>query len=294
MRQLRHGSSAQPIHFDLPAEWDPTLLSALSVAVNDRDGAVLMSADAATLYTATTLDGAVSRYSDEITLASGAGALKIGDALLLVGAEGELRAIVKGWDNATKTAQLEAFTELEFADGDAVYGTFADYSLDVSDTDVYTAGIVIELIWTPTATGRIISQQVQVSNSVLDIAGLELQFQDAYERAYDAFKSPRDKFDRMVKQAERQLSNELEADGLDIQRIVNQDDITPMVMAAMARAWVMNGDKDSEDERMHIGAEYDRQIGILKKMVISTDDNQDGVEDDDEVGAHPHIFQPGW
>lgn len=296
MKQIVYGSSAAPLRIEYPPDWDPTAISGLTVTVMDRSGNELLSAQAATRYTATSVDGAVDRYSDNFTLDSGAGALSIGDPILLVGDAGKETKYIKGWDNSNKIVEIEGYTDLEYADNDSVYGCFATYALDISNTTTYTAGIIITVLWTPAGTGEPFTQQVQVSKTALAIEGLEKLFRGRWERAYNAFTQPDNRFEEMAEMAQEELINDLMAEnpGIDIHRLIDQDTAKWAVMAQMAWIWALSGDENKEDEREIIGAELEKQKKNLTARFLWLDNNQDFIEDDDETTSYQWTPTRGW
>lgn len=296
MTQIPYSSSAAPVRLEYPEEWDPAAITGLTLTVTDRGGATLLAATSVTRYTATSLNGDVDQFASSIVLDSGASNLSIGDPLLIVGILGREKVRVRGFDTATKTAELEAILQNEYDDGDSVYGCFADYSLDVSTVATFTAGMIINLIWTPTGTGGAFTQQAQIAATSLEIAGLRQYVADKYPRAYKSFSDPADKFDRMAKIAEDELTVELLASNppIAIQRIVNTDLVKASVAARMALDWAIAGDDNMEDERKVIGGEYEKHLGWLRQSVVWTDDDMDGIEDDGELRSSEPYFDNGW
>jgi hypothetical protein len=297
MDQIRYGSSAWPIRFDFPVEWTGEDVTAVTLTIEDRDGTELMAAAGLTLYTSTTLKVAVERFASTLDLADSAGSLSEGDTVKLVGIEGSETFRIKGWDAANKIAEIEGHTEYVYAIGDAVHGLFGDYSLDISDTDTFTAGLIMRFVWTPTGSGLPVTWEAQIAASALDISGLRQDFEDWFPRAYNAFTVPHDRLDRMQRIAERQLASEARADTppWDIQRVVDQQEVLDTIMVKMAMLWALNGDEQLEDERKALGEEYTARKGVLKAQALWTDDDQDGVEDDGEKASHDTpYFQKGW
>lgn len=294
MRQIPYSSSSVPIHFEFPAEWDTSLVTAVSLTITDRDGDTLMAADSATMYTATSLDGAVDRFADSIILDSGAGALVVGDMLRLYGSGGSETVRVKGYNGTTYTATLEDVLDNEYADNDVVRAVFCNYTLDVSTVATFTAGLIMNFTWTPTGSGQPVTEQAQIAKSALDISGLERRFSRVYPRAYESFTDPVDRFADMAMEAELQIEQELLSRGLDIQRIANPDSISTVIMARMAYMWTLNGDKEMEDERRVLGGEYEKQVGWLMNSPVWEDKDQDGIEDDGETTDHVPVFGKGW
>jgi hypothetical protein len=294
MRQIPFGSSAVPLKLEYPAEWDPKLVTGVTLTVLDRDGDELMAADSATVYTQTTLNADVDAFASSIVLDSGADDLEIGESLLIEGILGDEFARVKGYDTATQTAELESILENEHDSGENVWGRFCDYSLDVSTTTTYTAGILLTLLWTPTGSGGPITQQVQVAKSALDLSGLELTFSRIYPRAYKALTSTVGRFNDVSDEAERQVTFELMAEGFDIQRLIDTDSMMGPIMAKMAWLWVLNGDDNTEDERRVISGEYDTQMSMLKAAHLWVDHDQDRIEDDGEASSRERYYERTW
>lgn len=294
MEQLKYGDSSNPIRFEFPAEWDPKTITGLTLTIKDQQATELLSATAVTLFTQTTLDGAVSAYASAVTLDSGTDTPSIGDLLLIEGVEGDSVVKVKAYNSSTYTIELEEVLMNDYADGDNVYGMFGDITVDLSNTTTFPLGELLTLIWTPSGTGQPVTTTMQVSKSALDIEGLRSEFKAVYNRAYNAFVDPVDRFDVIVKKAESEIELELRAENLEIQRIVDQDAIRHVIMTKMVLIWLNDGDEKKADERTYTWKIYEQQMGVLKKLAIWADNNQDEVKDDHEVSDHLPIFERAW
>lgn len=293
MRQLRYNATV-PLRIEFPYGWYVTALSGLTLTVLDDNGVELLAADAATLYTATTLDSAATQYTSQLVLAAGAGNPSVGDAFYVLGPNGGETVRVKGYETSTKTIETDEILENAYDAGDDVYGMFGDYSLDLTTVATYTAGKIITLLWTPAGTGTPITELAQIAKTALDIVDLEKRFSTLYPRAYHAFTAPVRKVDEMAAEAETAVTMELEAVGLDIQRLIDQSIMTPAIMAKMACLWLLNGDEDKRDEREFICKEYDKQIGILKQLPLWTDQDQDLAQDAGEVAVYDWAPERTW
>lgn len=294
MKQITYNSSAHVLKLEIPAEWSAEDLTGVTVQVKDVDGVSLLDATAVTMYTPTTLDGAVSKYSNEITLADTADDVAIRDALDLVGAGGKETVRVKGYDSTTKIATLEDITRNDYDDGDSVYGLFGTYSLDTSDTDVFKLGAQLTVLWTPSGTGQQTRELYQVAKSVSDMIDLRRRFSDLYPRAYDAFTAPTERFESMVFEAEEAIKAEMASDLMNYDRIVDQSIVSIALMAKMAFLWTWNGDVEIEDERNFLELQYDKAYKRITDLPIWQDSNQDDVVDEEEVTSHTPFFERGW
>ncbi len=292
MTQIRYNHASNILRLGYPAAWDPKLITGVTLTITDRDADELLDATALTLYTSTTLDGAVERFADEIVLDSGAGSLSPGDHLLLSGVEGDEHVVVKGYDSSTYTAQLEAILDNAYADGEAVYGCWGTYTLDTTTVATWTAGLVVTLTWTPTGAGQPITWEAQIAKSSLDLSGLRLEFQDRFPRAHKAFVVTSDRFDRIAEQAERDLRYRHEAT-IDIDRAVDQARLNRAVMAEMAYIWTLSGDEKIADEYQRIMTERDEANRVLANP-FWVDGNQDLEEDAGETTTHDETPVSGW
>ena len=294
MRQILYNNANQVLRLEFPTEWDPSVMTGVTLTVEDRDSTELTAAASLTLLTDTTLAEDADRFASTIELDSGTDAVYPGDKLLIDGASGTEVVTVKGFDSTTKIVTLESILDFEHDSGDNVYGLFGTIVLDTSTVATYTAGLLLTLIWTPDSNQTVITEEAQIATAQMDIAGLEKSFSLVYPRAYKAFTEEVNRFADMAHEAETLVRTELMARNMDYNRIVDQDIVRPVLMAKMAWLWVLQGDEQQEDERAVIGAEYEKNFDLLCAQPVWTDDDQDLVEDDNETITHNHIFYSGW
>lgn len=296
LKQISYGSSDVQLAFDMPHSWDVELLTGVTVQIADRAGNELLAADACTLYTETELNAAAYQFEDQITLAATATDPVPGEMLTIIGVGAQERVIVKEYDSTAKIAKLEALLQNDFESGAAVFGNTVEYNLDISDTDTFTAGKHLVATWTPTGTGTPIKTILQVTKFEADTSDIERRFQVVYPRAYEAFTTPRNRFDQMVAEAQAKLEVEMLAEKMDYHRIVGESILPQLLMAMMARLWLLQADEDLQDEREQINSDYVALFGVLKNLPIWTDHDQDGIQNETtgEVTSHHHIFGRSW
>lgn len=298
LRRFSLGNAAEVIDLPYPLEWSPADLTGLTLNINDQDGNELMAADDATLYTEATLSVDSLRYSRDITLTEEDGALAIGDLIRIEGILGYENHTVKGWDADNLTAELEEYIDRDFEAGSTVNRLSATIEVDISDTDVFPAGKQLVLIWTPTGTGGVITEIAVVSSyRQVDIAGLSLELQDVYPRAYKALKEPRDRLARVAARARSDIRKQLLLvdEEFEINNIRDQDAILPAVAAQCAVLWTLNGDEQLEDERKMYLSQVAAEIDTLSKLSeLWVDSDSDLVDDPLEKREHPPIFHKGW
>lgn len=292
---VKYNEASNVLRLRFPVEWDPSLVTAATVTVNNTAGTELLSATSATLQASTTTRSAISRFADTIQLdASYAGTISIGDQLKIVGVGGSEVVIVKGYDSTSKDVTIENVLNKEYESGDTVYPMYATYTLDTTTVADYPNGLNIRVTWTPTGSGNATDQIYQVLQTVLEIEGFEQRFRSLYPRAYEVLSRTAGRFDSVRETAEMRLYVDLQSDNLDLYQIKDQRVIAPVMLALTAYLYTLNGDKDIEDERKALMIDYDDRLQALKRLPIWVDTDLDGIEDDDEITTHQTTFERGW
>lgn len=294
MKQIPYNNSSVTLKIACPAEWAIEDLTAVTIKATDDNAVELLADTAATLYTATTIDGAISQYDDSFILAAGSDSPAVGDTMKLAGTGSEEYIVVKGYDAATLTVTCEDIIDNDYDDGTDVYGLDISYDMDTSVVATFTAGLVFTITWTPTGTGIQIKDLYQIGKFATDVEGIRKRFGRLYPRAYSAFTSPVERIADMVKEAEIFVSIELEAGNMDYNRIINHDVLSQLLMAKMAYLWTLGADEDLADEREALSLTYSSLFGLASALPLWSDTDQDEKVDDDEVTTHEHIFENGW
>lgn len=295
MRRLNLGNDAETLRLELPIEWNPADLTGLTLTINDQSGNELMVAAAVTLWTPTTLDGAVAACSTSCTLAAGSDDLAPGDGIMVIGAGGRERMVVKGY--AALVAEVDTIFSLDFADGDDVYGLFGTIEVDLSDTSVFPAGQELLLIWTPAGSGGPITEEAVISSyRQVDIAGLREELRDVYPRAYVGLTVPRDRLERIAARARNDIRKQLLAmdQSLELNTIRDQDLILPAVAAQCAVLWTLNGDDELDNERATFKEQVSAELALISTLDVWGDSDGDLVDDPLERRDHPPVFHNGW
>lgn len=297
MRYLNLGNSAETLRIEFPLEWDPSALTGLTLAINNRDGSELAAAAAVTLWTATTLDGAVAVTATSCTLADGSDELFPGDGIMFSGAGGTERKVVKGYDASTELLEVDSIFERDFSDGDDVYGLFGTIEVDLSNLTTFPAGQKLMLIWSPTGTGGDITELAEIATYMqVDIAGLGEQIRDVWPRAYKGLTVPRDRLKRVARRARNDIRKQLLAINprFEINLVRDQSVLIEAIAAQCAVIWTLGGDEKLKDERAAAREQVAIEVETLSKLNIWADTDGDGVEDAGETKAHPTTFHIGW
>src|SRR4030042_5477863 len=84
---LKYGET-NTLRFEFPDSWDSSEITGVEISVTDESGAV-MDTDDATIYTATTLEGAAAAHATDVKLNAQAGDWYQGERIL-IGDDGEI------------------------------------------------------------------------------------------------------------------------------------------------------------------------------------------------------------
>jgi len=291
MRTLTNTTTS--IRLEFPRTWEPSDLTGVTIQIADTAGTELLSAAAASLYTATTLDGDARRFVRSITLAEGSGDLEIQDLIRIVGVLGYEDHTVKGYSSLD--AELENHVDRDFESGAAVYRLHCVATVDLSDTDDFPIGQQLVITWTPTGTGGVLTELAEIEGAIqVDIADFTRKFSASYKRAYSALSSPEDNLDTIIEIAQDELRTDLTDRGLDITRIKDQGLITPPLMALVAVIWARDGDDNTADEYERYGQAYSAALEKLCRLPVWEDSDSDGIKDTGEVQTHPANFERIW
>lgn len=289
---------------DFPRTWKPESLTELSIQIADVDGNELLAADEVPLYVSTTLSADARRYTRSIVITDPeeeeeedpvSSALKTGDLIRIVGILGYEDHVVKGYDVANTTAELEDYLDRDFEAGAAVYRLSAEYTVELSDIDVFVPGLQIVITWTPIGTGDIVTELAEIeTTSQIDVAAFTRDFSALYPRAYNALKNPADRLDTILRLAQDELRMTLTSRGLDIARVKDQRLIAPPLMALVALKWSLGGDEKTADEQVVMSKAYSAALETFCQMPIWVDSDGDGEQGEDEVEDHPVYFERVW
>jgi len=294
---MKYSSDSEIYRVNFPSGWSAEDLTEMSLNIYDSAGEALLEDSAFTLYTATTLDGAVSRYEDSLTLDSEAGDLAPGDRIMIVGTGVSEIRTVKGYDSTNRIVTLETTVDNQYDDGDSVYALHATADLDLSDTDVFEQGAVLTIEVIPVGTGAPFTERATLlAYQQLDTEGFSRDMEALYPRAYSALTSPANRFEAVLNSVREKLRKDmlLQSGRFNINTIRDSSVLGPALMALCAFNWTLNGDDGLADERKAYQNEYEAEKRVLASLPIWADSDEDLIEDDEETTSHPHIFLPGW
>lgn len=294
MKQLRYGSSAITLRLEYPREWKVEDITEVTVAIADRAGTELLAATAITPWSSvgiqTSADASVFEISTplEVSATGSVPDLAPGDRIRIGdSADGPAEDIeVLSYDTTIDTPTFIRGLLYDHSDGSPVYGMFGTYDLDASDTDVWIPGKQVVITWTPDTDDSLIVEMAEVSVSEYAIPDEERIFATLYPREYRALIEPEPRFAKIMDEAHHQVRHEMLVRGMDVDRVADTRLLRPTIMAKARWLVLLDGDDQSENERVVAIEEYQRQLELLSRTPIWSDNNQDGALGDSEIDDH--------
>jgi hypothetical protein len=289
-QRVIYGDSSYTLKTVLPTgngadEQDPT---SGGILVRDKAGNDLASGNI-TIATATTLNGAVSSGDDEIIMTSVTGFAE-NDVIKIAGTKGFEFREIQGIDTSTKVVTLGEYLWESHQNTAAVTARTLTYALDASDTDTFTAGLELVVIWGVDSDGD--------PNFDADIApfrdtGEVLKRVTSISNVHEKFRKTHGRYAQVIKEGdwsfyENQVWNRLRGCFLDRNRdldnVVSRDRLEPLFFAEMKYFIATNGDSSFADHEItEATRDRDNWLDRFARAAIWEDKNQDDTEDEEEV-----------
>lgn len=295
MKQLPYGDSSYTFRLELPETWDIESITEVTLGLDSLSGEELLADEAATLYTATTLNGAVSAGGMSITLAGGADAVDEGDRLRIAASASGPHEDVQCdyYDSSGKVVYLTRALNEDHATGAAVYGMFATDVVDLSGSD-FTLGLQLWATWTPDTDDRPIKDKFQIANVEYQASDFWNVFAVRFPTEYEAAQAR----DLEVLEAvyRDEFQQHLYINGINIDRVDDRASIEPGFMR-FARLQLLEsmGDEQAAEWELARRSWVDWVTEFATKTVVAQDTNMDGaVSKDNEVKIHEPVFFERW
>ncbi len=238
---------------------------------------------AATLMTATTLSAAASAGEDTITLTAVTSVVE-GSTLRIAGsADGKHEDVVAQAVGAADVI-LSEYLKYDHTTATAVSGRFLSYAFDASQSD-FTSGLDFSVIWEITNTDDPAwREDAEILKREIAFGGLETKFAALYPHYHVAM--PAGEFTTYQDAAFEDLRVLFKwRAGRDIDKMVNPDELEPVLLRQIAYSIALAGDDAWIEERKAMKMERDDWLTRMSQASIWIDTDQDDVEDDSEVQA---------
>jgi hypothetical protein len=252
-------------------------ITGVNVTISSIGGTALVAETAATLYTATTISADALHGSMYIVLAAESEEPSEGDRFLIgVSADGPAEQIIcDHYDSDNRYLYLERELQYSHTSGAAVVGLWATYDLDASDTDVYTKGREIRVLWDPDTDDEAWPDIYRVTGASSAPPGFWSAFQVLYPTEYE-MATNRD-LPELEERLRSMFRHQFTALRIDVERIQDGERLTDG-MLLFARYILTDEDK-------HKLAWVD-WFKTLCSDPIWEDINDDGVKDENEDQIH--------
>lgn len=284
MEQIKYGDDAFALRLEMPPTWD--IESITEVTIGIKHGTTeLLAATAATQYTATTLNGALTPSGGTATIANDAGAVVEGDRLrIAASAAGPAEDIeVHSYDSSTKVITLRRELNDGHSDGTAVHGMWCTYSLDASDTDTWGKGYIVEVVWTPDSNDEAYTDRYVIGTTAFASSRLWRDIELMHPALWKRYSghTPEDLSDLEGAIAAR-LEQEMWSSHMDLDRIRDMPIVAPILTQCAIMVLYSSGGDEHQTEYERARDTFHAQLEKLKANPIWIDYDQDGAIDDDE------------
>ena len=280
-REIKYNDSSQSLRLEYPSHWRAELITAITVAIADESGGALLAATAATVYTATTLASAASLGAVTCTLTGTAGNLAVGDRIRLSGPVED--CTVKNYNSTSKVATLERALLADHAISSAVYPLWCTYALSTSTVATWPMGLECVLRWTPTGDDLQLTEYAIVSGAAFGAKAYRERFAAIYPSEYEVAQA---RLEAVYEEARSRIRYRMAGKNLDIDRVVDQEILMPVLIDMMRYLIVCSGGNSFATERENSWANFLMSEDVLTSQPIWADDDQDGAQDEAEVETH--------
>ncbi|MCP4644942.1 MAG: hypothetical protein GY851_31160, partial [bacterium] len=181
MRRLRYNDASQSLRFEFPDNW--LTASACTITITDTGGTETLAADAATVYTATTTDGAIAAGDSTFTV-DGAAAMEAGDRFRISKSR-DTTEIVTVLSQAAKVSTIRHTFDYAHSDESVVAAMFCTYALDTSTVADFDEGEAFTITWTPNTDDIPYTEDAIVyALTGAEVAGWREHFRARYPNLY--------------------------------------------------------------------------------------------------------------
>jgi len=276
MRRLLYDEADHALRFEFPDNW--LTASACTITLTDKGGTELLAADATTVYTATTTDGAVAA-GDSAFSVDGSDAMEAGDRFRISKSR-DTSEIVTVLSQAAKVSTIRHTFDYAHSDESAVSAMYCTYDLDTEDTDVFPVGKECTITWTPNTDDIPYTEQATVYQlSGADVSNWREHFRSRYPNMYTEALG---RLDALYDDAIDELAWIVAAEGHDLNDLREPSFIRMPVAAIMAGYVARNEGDAGEFELKTAEADLMKYMAILSQPHVWFDRDQDLVEDEGE------------
>ena len=280
-REIKYNDASQVLRLEYPNHWAAQSITAVSVAITDTNAGALLASTAATCYTATTLASAASLGAVTATLAGTATALSPGDRVRLVSPTED--CTVKSYNSTSKVVTFERALLADHASGSSVSGLWCTYALNTSTVATWPLNLECVVKWTPASDDLAVTELAIVSGMGFGAKAYKERFAAIYPSEYEVAQA---RIEAIYEEARSRIRYRLMGKNLDLDRVVDQEILMPVLIDMMRFLIVNAGGNSWASERESAWATFLMSEDALTSQPIWADDDQDGAQEEDEVQVH--------
>ena len=290
LKQIAYNDSSFTLRFEFPDHWDVAGVTGVNISVTDAGGTTLLASTAATLYTSVALASAAARGDATVTLGGTPGALSRGDRLLIAAsADGRDEIIeVESYNSSTKVVSLRHTIQYAHTTATSLYPCWCTYALDTSTTATWSAGSECTVLWTPDTDDLPVPELYTIAKTEFGSSETIDRFRVQYPSMYQA--RDRSGIEDIEAEARRRVSMHCRVKNMDLNRLVDQDLMSPSIVEMMANLIASGGGDNAEYEQQTTWERFVREFELFASLPVWVDDNQDLIQDEEEVQKHAIPF----
>ena len=290
IKQIAYNDSSFTLRFEFPDDWAIASITGVNVSITDAGGTSLLASTAATLYTSVALASAAARGDATVTLSGTPGALSRGDRLLIAAsADGRDEIIeVESYNSSTKVVSLRHTIQYAHTTSTSLYPCWCTYALDTSTTATWTAGTECTVLWTPDTDDHPVPELYTIGKTEFGSSETIDRFRVQYPAMYQA--RDRSGIEDIEAEARRRVAMHCRVKNMDLNRLVDQDLMSPSIVEMMANLIASGGGDNAEYEQQTTWERFTREFELFANLPVWVDDNQDLIQDEEEVQKHAIPF----
>jgi len=281
--KIKYNQAAFVLHERMPTHWgQPT---AVNLTITNYSGIELITAQAVTIASATTLSEASKKLAQSFRVASGS--FESGDLIRIGTAnEGYDLLVVRSFDADNRIIVTEKRADFDHTSGSDVVHRSFEIAIDTTSSDFILANQVM-LEWVPTGISELsFTQLSDIVKRTIDWGGLKADFTTRYPRLIQSLPDAND-FTEMRDMAYQRLQAYFEMHSLNIARAVDSDAFKESMILEIAYLICGRGGEGIEDELETVKEFRVEQQNLIKQTFVWIDSNQDKILDDQEIVKAP-------
>jgi hypothetical protein len=289
-RPIKFGDGSFGLEFEFPIRWNEAAVTSVTLSITDDAGTVLLDDASCTLWSGVIKTGTAPEAQDLSLQVTSASIPRKGMRYRIESSDSYGNAEDVFLDSFVLDSSNEyTFTierELRFyhAASEEVYGCYAIYSLNASDTDTFSLGRMLKLTWTPDSNDQAYTQRFVVTG----VAGSHPKLWNDLRRAYPGeWELVQDEdLDSLEAIIMDGFDTEVVDLHLDSNRVVDQDILNRGRLLFARKDLLEARNPSSPALPVATKAYISWRANLASSVALWTDRNENNVNDDGEERRH--------